>query len=261
MTTFVINVFQLTNRRGYPAPYLEIHYDEKGSDIQWRMSCGGSRAYLVRLGDSLDPDIDSQAAESHFMAHRMTTALLLGGAGLFEANAVGRLLFTGAYGDISWTAQHDLKDPHGTKTDQDLVAKVSDWYLAICRHTILRRAADDAHLALRNPHEAFVFVYRGMEWIKEGLGISWEQLAQDIGVPPAHLLEMKQLANFETGVRHASRSGKKLRAHFDNYGTWVCALLDAINSARARLESGFSRMSPEHVANAVARAAPVIPYE
>ena len=91
--------------------------------------------------------------------------------------------------------------------------------------------------------------------------MTWEELARDIGVHPKEIRELKKTANVETGIRHASKSGKKLRADIGNYGTWVCGLFDAINAARARLEAGFHSMSPEEVADAVLRGAPIIPYE
>jgi hypothetical protein len=48
------------------------------------------------------------------------------------------------------------------------------WILALCNHTVLRRAAEDAHAAIMNPHEALVYVYRGLEWLVEGMDYSWE---------------------------------------------------------------------------------------
>ncbi|MCX5638865.1 MAG: hypothetical protein NTX52_14405, partial [Planctomycetota bacterium] len=66
--------------------------------------------------------------------------------------------------------------------------------------------------------------------------------------------ELKKTANHQTGVRHATPDGSKMRADPENYGTWVCALLDAINAARCRLDKQFHRMSPEQVSNAVMMA-------
>jgi hypothetical protein len=53
----------------------------------------------------------------------------------------------------------------------------------------------------------------------------------------------------------------KLRAVPENYGTWPCALLEAINLARQRLESSYTPMSPQHAGKIVAKAVSVIPYE
>ena len=45
------------------------------------------------------------------------------------------------------------------------------WLQAICKTTFLRRAVDDAILAMRMPTEAFVYLYRGFEWLEDGLHI------------------------------------------------------------------------------------------
>ncbi len=68
------------------------------------------------------------------------------------------------------------------------------------------------------------------------------------------------MVNVDYGVRHASRSGEKLRANIHNYGTWVCNLIDAINATRARLEPGYEIAEPQTVADAVVLAVPVDPY-
>ena len=50
----------------------------------------------------------------------------------------------------------------------------------------------------------YLYVYRELEWLKEGLGISWGDVAADVGAPLADLREFKGIANHETEVRHAS---------------------------------------------------------
>jgi len=137
---------------------------------------------------------------------------------------------------------------------------VYDWLNALVQHTMLRRAAADAHFALTHPSEAGTFVYRGFEWLVVGEGRSWDDLASDIGVSISEVREFKKLVNVDYGVRHASRSGQKLRADVHNYGTWVCALIDAINATRARLEPGYKVADPTTVAQSVMLAMPVIPY-
>lgn len=93
--------------------------------------------------------------------------------------------------------------------------------LGALRHTLLRRAADDLYLALANPHDAFVFIYRGIEWLKQGLSLSWDEFAQLVDIPLRELKELTKLANVETGVRHASRSGSKMRPDTPVDGTWA----------------------------------------
>jgi hypothetical protein len=261
MPDFVVSVFRLTNNRGLRTPVFNVEYHERDSDVVWEMVCGGSRAYLVRFGSALDRDLDEQAAESHFMVHRLTSSLLLGGAGLFQAEAAGRLMFTDLNSEIRWTAQLDRKEAAVPKAPDGIVAAVLDWCAALCRHKILRRAADDAHLALSHPHEAYVFVYRGLEWLKEGLGVDWNQLARDIGVPREDLREFKKMANYETGVRHASKSGQKLRADAEGSALAVCNLFDAIWAARKRVEPDWEASSPEERSQAVMMAAPLEVYD
>jgi hypothetical protein len=260
MSDFAINVFKLFNQRGYIVPTINVIYLESGTGLEWRMTCGGTRAYLVRFGNSLQSCLAEQAADSHFMIRRITSSLLIGGVGLFQAEAMGRLLFKGVEGAVTWDSHLDFPDPLGEKYSDDIIKRVYDWCGALCQHDPLRRAVDDAHMALTYPYEALVFVYRGLEWLKMSQKLEWEDLATDMGVTLKQVKELKKTANHQTGVRHATDKGSKMRAIAHNYGTWVCALLDAINSARARLDSTFHRMSPDQVSNAVMRAMPVVPY-
>jgi len=262
MTDIVVNVFRFVNPRGYFVPGLNIHYEEKGTGQLWQINCAGTRGYFLRfgMGSRIKDDFDEQAADSHFMVQRVTSALLIGGAGLFEAEAVGRLLFAGVEGEITWSSHLDRPDPFARLDDEPVRTAVLDWYQALCQHTILRRAANDAYLALSYPHDALVFVYRGLEWLKSGQNLKWEDIARDLKVPVKEVKNFTKLANHETGVRHATTSGKKIRASFDTYGTWVCGLLDAINAARARLEKKFTPMTPKAVGDTIAKAVPLIPY-
>ena len=71
--------------------------------------------------------------------------------------------------------------------------------LALCKHTMLRRAAEDAHAAIMNPHEALVYVYRGLEWLVEGMAYSWEDIAKELGGTKDDIRELKKAANYESG--------------------------------------------------------------
>lgn len=259
MADLVVSVFRLTNARNLMAPKIEFHYLEKETGAQWHVVAGGSRAYLCRFGDLLaakdDPDgTAGQAADSHFMISRLQSALLLGGKGLFQAEPVGRLFFHSLPDLPEWVVQLDLTEE---KVD---TGAVHDWLNALSQHTMLRRAAADTHFALSNPHEAGAFVYRGFEWLIAGEGRSWDDLGPDIGLSKSDVRDFKTLANVDYGVRHASRSGKKLRANLQNYASWVCALIDAINATRARLEPGYKIADPATVAQSVMLAMPLIPY-
>jgi hypothetical protein len=260
MADFVVNVFRLINRRGYFTPDLDVLYVEKDTGTMWHITCGGTRAYLIHYGSSLQQSIDREAADSHFMIRRITGALLLGGAGLFQSEAVGRVLFTGVEGQVAWETHLDRLITQKSDDLDEVTRNVNGWIKALCAHTVLRRAADDAHLALSNPHEAMIFVYRGLEWLVVGSGIKWEDLAADLEVPVSAIRDLKKTANVE-GIRHATKSGLKLRALAENYGTWVCALFDALTATRARLEDAYEPMNSDQVAMAVMRAMPMVPYE
>lgn len=260
MSDMAITNFRISNQRGYPVPALNFQYHEKDTGQDWWVTCGGTRGYFVRVGNRLADDLSEQAADSHFMAQRVTTSLLMGGAGLFSAQAMGRVIFRNIEGDITWTTHLDNSDPTDVKDEKKLVESIMDWFGAICESHILRRAAQDACSALASPHEALVFVYRGLEWIKLGQKLKWEQIAKDLGITEKELKEFTRTANHETGVRHATATGQKMRADLHTYATWVCALLDAINATRARLEKDFKPMSSEEVASAVWKATPFVPY-
>jgi hypothetical protein len=256
-----ISVFKLSNRRGFFVPGVNIRYAEQESNISWHSMCGGTRAYIVRFGSPLLDDPEEQSADSHFMVRRITSSLVLGGAGLFQPEACGRLFLRNIKGEVSWTGYLDWPDLSAEKVSRASSDTVHDWCKALCSHSVLRRAADDAHAALSNPHEALIYVYRGLEWLVEGLGIRWDDLAHDLGASIAELRELKKTANVDTGVRHANKSGAKMRADTRNYYSWICTLFDGINGARARLEPGFEPMGPKEVAEAVGQALPVVPYD
>lgn len=260
MRDLVASIFELSNARFLMAPKVDFGYLEENTGVRWYITAGGSRAYLLRFGDGIaarDADmIDKQSADSHFMMSGMRSALLLGGKGLFQAAAVGRIFFQSVQDEPRWSTQLDFSTTEHEVADD----RIYGWMKAFSQHTMLRRAAADAHYALSHPHEAGTFVYRGFEWLVVGEGRSWEDLAEDIGVSKSDVRDFKKLVNVDYGVRHASRSGVKLRADATNYGTWVCALIDATNATRSRLEPGYEVETPEMVAEAVLVAMPVDPY-
>lgn len=256
----VANVFRLSNLRGFQVPNLTFAYQETDTDAHWHISTGGTRCYLVRYGDEVATSDETEATDSHFMIRRVTSTLVLAGLGLYEATAMGRILFTDVGPDVTWATHLNHPTPRKAEPDEAVASKFYDWLHALVGHSLLRRAADDAHLALSHPHEALVYVYRGLEWLVTGEGRSWDELAADLGTSKKNIRDFKKLANHETGVRHADKSGLKLRADLDNYGTWVCALIDAINCTRGRLESGFTPMTPHEVADAVATSVVGDPY-
>jgi hypothetical protein len=193
------------------------------------------------------------------MVRRLTTSLLLGGLGLFHAETSGRLFIRNVHGDISWTSYFDWPAP-ADQPGPGAAEKVNDWFSAISKHTMLRRAADDAHLALSNLHEAVVFTYRGLEWLVVGRNISWDELAAEIGAPVNSLRELKKLANVDLGLRHATSTGIKARANLGTSGSAVALLFDAINATRVKLEPGFKPMTSTECAEAILRTMSPFPY-
>jgi hypothetical protein len=134
------------------------------------------------------------------------------------------------------------------------------WFSALSKHTFIRRAVDDLVTAMRAPTEAFVFIYRGFEWLEDGLKISKKEMANALGVELSHYKTLGKVANVETGVRHASTSGSKMRADAETYSTWMCGLVDGINYARSKVEQEFARMTPKEVATAMSIAVLFNPY-
>jgi hypothetical protein len=51
---FAISVFLLKNRRGYSLPAFNFGYLEKETGTEWRLTCGGTRAYMVRHATPLN---------------------------------------------------------------------------------------------------------------------------------------------------------------------------------------------------------------
>ncbi len=89
---------------------------------------------------------------------------------LAHSEGMGRLLFRSVEGNGSWSAQIDRRESEPAEVSPEIIDSVRDWYQALCRHTFLRRAANDAHLALTLPLEAYCTVTGGSIGSKRGLG-------------------------------------------------------------------------------------------
>jgi hypothetical protein len=252
-TDAALTIFEMQNRRGYFVPEFNFHYEERHTGLHWFMTCGGDQAYVLRTG-KCEADFSDQMADSHFMINRIVGALLMSRAGLFTPITRGRVFFK-SIRELNLEAQ-----PFMEITYSDEVKRVHSgfgednfkgWLQAICETTFVRRAVDDAILAMRVPTEAFVYLYRGFEWLEDGLHISKKEMANAIGVNLKNLKDLGKLANVESGVRHASNTGVKIRANMLTDGTWICGLIDGINYARKKLDNAFVVMSPADVADLV----------
>ena len=106
MSDLVLSVFQLSNARFCAVPKMDFEYVEKDTGTSWHITAGGTRAYLLRHGEGLvkldSEAIGEQNADSHFMMSRALSALLLGGQGLFQSSAVGRVFFTALPDQPRW---------------------------------------------------------------------------------------------------------------------------------------------------------------
>lgn len=263
-STFVFSVFELTNKLGYFVPSLNIRYDERNTGNSIFISGGGTRLYISRVGNTLEQSYDSQAADSHFIVDRVISALLISGAGLFWASSKGRLFVETPVDKLRWDSHLDLEPFYNER-----VRKVHDefdedeflsWFQFICQNTPIRRALYDVIQAIKNPVEAFVYIYRGFEWLKKGLNLSWNEIARDLGVTTKQIKAVGQIANDESGVRHASTSGVKQRASLETYGTWIAGLIDAIESARARIDKTYTASDSKRIANKLTVAIQYDPY-
>lgn len=263
-STFVCSVFALTNRAGYLAPGFNIRYDEKDTGNSSFITGGGTRLYISRVGDNLDQSKNAQAADSHFMADRVVSVLLISGAGLFRASPMGRIFIAVPVEMLRWDSQVDLEPYYSERVravhdafDKD---EFGSWFEFICENTPIRRALHDAIQAINNPVEAFVYIYRGFEWLRKGLKLSWNDIANDVGVSTKQIKVVGQIANDESGVRHASKSGVKQRASLETYGTWIAGLIDAIESARARIDKSYTASDSKRIAEKLKVAMQYDPY-
>lgn len=262
--TFVCSVFALTGRAGYIAPPFTIQYDEEDTGNRFFIAGGAKRMYVSRVGNTLGQAIHDQAADSHFMADRVVAALLIGGAGIYRATPMGRIFVDTPLDALKWHCQIDTEPfySEGVRAIHEAFdeAEFGSWFVFICHNTPFRRALNDAVQAINNPVEAFVYIYRGFEWLRDGLSLSWRDIATDLGVTVKDIKALGQIANDETGVRHASKSGAKQRADLLTYGTWIVGLIDAIESARARVDITYIASDSNRIVDKIRVALPTDPY-
>ena len=260
MADVVTSIFKLENDRGLFVPKVDINYVEKDTGIQWFINCGGTRAYLIRIGSELGSDFEEECADSHFMANRVVTSLFIAGLGLFKAKAMGRLLFKNIYNkELTFSSHLDLRAIEKEKNKTE-IESFTDWYRFICINNLFRRAADDAYSALLNPVESTFFIYRGMEWLLKAGNIGWRELADDIGVTFNQIKEFKRIANVELGQRHGIESARKERAQTPEYSSIVTDFVYGICKVRKRVDSDYEVPSPKDVSNIVMKAIYLVPY-
>ena len=186
----VISIFEMLNHLGYFVPEIHLQYDERDTGLTWFIECGGTRAYVARAGETSRLLPDQQPADSHFMINRIQSALVMSSAGLFVPQLKGRVHLRSGH-NLDWMTEFDL-NPFYTDEVKRIHAgfnlqKFEGWYGALDKHTFIRRAVDDLVIAMSTPTEAFVFIYRGFEWLEDGLKISKKEMAAALGVDHNHL--------------------------------------------------------------------------
>ena len=95
---------------------------------------------------------------------------------------------------------------------------------------------------------------------KKGLNLSWDDIARAGGGTTKQIKAVGQIANDESGVRHASRSGEQQRASLKTYSTWIAGLIDAIESARARVDKSYTVSDSKQIAEKLKVAMLYNPY-
>lgn len=259
------SVFELLNERGYYAPIIDFHYQEKSGDRAWHVNIGGRRIYVLGFGNFKrisDTTIEEEALNSHLFVQTICACLAVIGCGLFRFRAVGRIVLK-AMQAKEWGVDLRPNDPHAKiESDEVIKAAFVDWFGACSNDTMIRRSLDDLYNSLIYPKEAPIFVYRALEWIKEGMEISWDEIPRYLDLPQSEMKEFKKLLHDpEVAVRHGRKSGKKLRADAALFGAWSANILEILNAIRKEAEPDFSPMKPEQIAKAISRCAPLVIFD
>ena len=177
---------------------------------------------------------------------------------------MGRIFVDTPVETLQWHSQIDLEPFYSERVravhDAFDEKEFGSWFEFICQNTPVRRALHDVVQAVNNPVEAFVYIYRGFEWLKKGLNLSWKDIASDVGVTTKQIKAVGQIANDDSGVRHASKSGEKQRASLETYSTWIVGLVDAIEAARARVDKSYTASDPKRISEKLKVAMQYDPY-
>jgi len=224
-------------------PNIVFDYMERDDGNSWQIRCSEDIAYIVRYGDLLAfRDVAAQERDADYMAQRLECAALICLHTVVDLEFVSRVLVEGvqiseAFSLAYWGVSGELGDP----TD------FGDWFRVFSQSqwAWLRRAAEDAHLALTMKYESAVFLYRAFEWLKKGLGVSWSKLGKAIDVPQGNIDEIKKIANqWDSGGRHAAPSGHKLYFDESHVPSWVHGIMHGIIRARATVDEDFRERLP-----------------
>ena len=222
------------------APRLLFDYLESDTGNYWRIWLAVDRVYLYRMGQELiSRDEEMRNMEADLMVRRLECALLLAQSGIFRFKCTSRWRFNDIEFKDTSIVSCDITGTANTKVTK----KIVDWFYAFSRFTFIRRAAEDAYLASIMKPEAIFFVYRGFEWLKKALNVSWDNLGQAVDVPQDNIKHLKKIANNpDEAARHASDTGYKVHFGEEVLPTWVYGLLHGIVHARRQLDPEFSAL-------------------
>jgi hypothetical protein len=236
----VFTFHHIGGQRSLPA--VEFDYLERDTGNYWRIWGANDLIYLYRMGEELaSRDYETRIMEAGLMVRRLECALVMAKAGWFNfaliaAWSFGRLVITDSSTVTCWLKQAESEN----------IDAVLDWFQAFSQHNLLRRAAEDAYNALTIPMEDILFMYRGFEWLKKCLKVSWKELGATIQVPQQNIITLKKMANNpDLATRHASESGKKLHFEQGVCAGWICGLLHGIVHARCQIDSTFAEKVKE----------------
>lgn len=219
-------------------PAMQFDYLESDTGNYWRIWGADDLIYLYRMGEELSSrDYETRVMEAGLMVRRLECALVMAKAGWFRFTPIAGWKFSGLIITDSSTVACQLK-----QAEPKDIGDVFDWFQAFSQHNLLRRAAEDAYNALTIPTEAIFFMYRGFEWLKKCLKVSWKELGAIIHVPQQNIDHLKKIANDpDLAARHASESGKKLRFEQGVCTGWICGLLHGIVHARCQIDSAYAK--------------------
>ena len=97
----------MTREWGIWDPEIDIQWDERETELTTFIKCGGTRAYIARVGEASRLFPDQQAADSRFAINRIQSSLVMSSAGLFTPHLKGRVHLQAGC-DLAWTTGFDL---------------------------------------------------------------------------------------------------------------------------------------------------------